>query len=155
MWDKELCFMINDFMQQFIVPQFIDIEDKIIGPITTRQFIIVLVAFFLDFIAFKLLTFVFFLIFLLLITGFAIVLAFAKINGQSFHYFLLNLVQTLLKPGIRVWQKDMSIGIIKKSAESAPKEPPKEKITRERPTGSRLSELTLLVNTGGVYKPEE
>ena len=30
-------------MQMFTVPQFIDVEDKIIGPITTRQFIICLV----------------------------------------------------------------------------------------------------------------
>ena len=27
-------------MQQFVVPQFIDVEDKIIGSITVRQFII-------------------------------------------------------------------------------------------------------------------
>ncbi|KKS92044.1 MAG: hypothetical protein UV69_C0039G0006, partial [Parcubacteria group bacterium GW2011_GWE2_43_12] len=30
-------------MQQFVVPQFIDVEDKIIGPITVRQFIIIMV----------------------------------------------------------------------------------------------------------------
>ena len=29
-------------MQQFTVPQFIDFEDKIIGPITTRQFLILM-----------------------------------------------------------------------------------------------------------------
>lgn len=31
-------------MLQFTVPQFIDVEDKIIGTITVRQFIILLVA---------------------------------------------------------------------------------------------------------------
>ena len=31
-------------MQQFTVPQFIDVEPKIIGPITTRQFLIFLAA---------------------------------------------------------------------------------------------------------------
>ena len=29
---------------QFIVPQFIDVEDKIIGPVTTRQFVVLLAA---------------------------------------------------------------------------------------------------------------
>ena len=51
-------------MNQFVVPQFIDVEDKIIGPITTRQFIIMLAAILMDFVAFKLLTFIFFLVFL-------------------------------------------------------------------------------------------
>ena len=29
-------------MDQFVVPQFIDAEDKIFGPLTARQFIIVM-----------------------------------------------------------------------------------------------------------------
>src|SRR3990167_5725662 len=100
-------------MQQFTVPQFIDVEDKIIGPITTRQFIIMLVAILGDFLAFKVLTFVFFVLFLLVFTGFAIILAFAKINGQPFHYFLLNLFQTLRRPRLRVWQNVVSNAALK------------------------------------------
>lgn len=141
-------------MQQFVVPQFIDVEDKIIGPITTRQFIIILAAILLDFIAFKLLTFVFFVIFVLIFTGFAIVLAFVKINGQVFHYFLLNIFQTLRRPMLRVWCKDVTSAEIRQSAESAPKEPPKVEVNKEKPTESKLSELSLLINTGGVYRPE-
>jgi hypothetical protein len=30
-------------MQQFVVPQFIDVEDKIIGPISVRQFLTLMV----------------------------------------------------------------------------------------------------------------
>ncbi len=32
-------------MRQFTVPQFIDVEDKIIGPLTVRQFLIMLTGF--------------------------------------------------------------------------------------------------------------
>ena len=142
-------------MQQFVVPQFIEVEDKIIGPVTTRQFIILIIALFVDFIAYQLLTFVFFLIFLLAFTGFAIVLAFAKINGQAFHYFLLNIFQTLKRPQLRVWSKEVRADKIKESAEGEAKAPPKVTINKERPTASRLSDLALLVNTGGVYRPEE
>ena len=142
-------------MNQFVVPQFIDVEDKIIGPITTRQFIILIIALFVDFIAYQLLTFVFFLVFLLAFTGFAIVVAFAKVNGQAFHYFLLNLFQTMRRPQLRVWCKDLSSEKIKESAEGAAKAPLRVEVNKERPTASRLSDLTLLVNTGGVYKPEE
>ena len=141
-------------MQQFTVPQFIDVEDKIIGPITTRQFIIMLVAILADFLAFKVLTFVFFILFLLVVTGFAIILAFTKINGQPFHYFLLNLFQTFRRPRLRVWQISVSGAAIKIYAQSAPKAQPKIEVNKERPTSSHLSDLSLLVNTGGVYRPE-
>ena len=32
-------------MEQFVVPQFIDAEDKILGPLTGRQFVIMLLVF--------------------------------------------------------------------------------------------------------------
>jgi len=141
-------------VQQFTVPQFIDVEDKIIGPITTRQFIIILAALLMDFVAFKLLTFIFFILFLLVVTGFAVILAFAKVNGQPFHYFLLNLFQTFRRPRLRVWQNAVSGAELKIYAQSAPKIQPKIEVNKERPTASRLSDLSLLVNTGGVYRPE-
>ena len=89
-------------MQQFIVPQFIDVEDKILGPITTRQFIILLIVGMIVFLSFRfgdLSLFIFSLIFFGL--G-GLVIAFVKVNGQSFHYFLINIIQTLRRPSRRV-----------------------------------------------------
>ena len=40
-------------MQQFVVPQFIEVEDKILGPITVRQFLIMLIAGILIFIVYR------------------------------------------------------------------------------------------------------
>jgi len=40
-------------MQQFTVPQFIDVEDKILGPITIRQFLILLVGCIVIFISYR------------------------------------------------------------------------------------------------------
>ena len=48
--------------QRFIVPQFIDAEDKILGPITVRQFIIMIVGGLLIFAAYKLADFGLFLL---------------------------------------------------------------------------------------------
>ncbi len=141
-------------MQQFVVPQFIDVEDKIIGPITTRQFIIMLATLLIDFVAYKLATFIFFVLLLFIITGAGIIIAFAKINGQPFHYFLLNLFQTMRRPRLRVWFIPLINSDIKESAKSAPPAPPKVVVNKERPEASHLSDLALLVNTGGVYKPE-
>ncbi len=39
-------------MQQFVVPQFIDVEDKILGPLTVRQFLIMLVSCLICFLGF-------------------------------------------------------------------------------------------------------
>lgn len=140
---------------QFVVPQFIDVEDKILGPLAARQFIILLAVGLVDTLLYKLLTFGPFLgvgIPLLII---GIVFAFVKINGQPFHYFVLNLIQTFRRPTLRVWDKtlsDAAVQIFMTTEEAPPPPPPARKAAV---TASRLSELTLVVNTGGVYNPEE
>ena len=141
--------------EQFVVPQFIDAEDKIFGPVTARQFIILMVAGLTDFALFKLLSFVPFLIVAIPILCLAGLIAFVKINGQAFHYFFLNLLQTLKKPKLRVWQKVYRDAELKEFMSAKPP-PPILHVTRKEFTAtSRLQELTLVVNTGGVYKPEE
>lgn len=140
---------------QFVVPQFIDAEDKILGPITARQFIILMVGGFITFVFFKLFSFVTFLLTGIPMVVLSGILAFVKINGQPFHFFLLNLVQTFKKPKLRVWDKELSDAELKIHFREEPPPPP-EAVVRKAPLGSsRLQELTLVVNTGGVYKPEE
>jgi len=141
-------------MQQYVVPQYIDVEDKIIGPITIRQFIIILFAILADFLFYKLLLFVYFIIVFLIWTGFWVVVAFTKINGQSFHYFLLNVANTFKKPTLRIWQPYISSDDLKLSAKGESPKVISVVINKERPTQSKLSELSLLINTGGIYKPE-
>lgn len=140
-------------MQQFMVPQFIDIEDKIFGPITVRQFIIILVGGALLFIAFKLLTFVVFALSGICILALTIVVAFLKINSMPFHYFLLNLLQTLRRPRLRVWDKTLSAQELRDLLREEPEPPPSVLPTKEFLTTSKLQELALVVNTGGVYRP--
>jgi hypothetical protein len=140
---------------QFVVPQFIDVEDKILGPITVRQFIILLAAGFLLVIFYKLFNFITFIVVGLPILVLAIVLAFVKINGMPFHFFLLNIIQTLRKPNLRVWDKTISKDEAKAKLEKKPEPVTTKKATKAPATTSRLQELSLVVNTGGVYRPEE
>lgn len=140
-------------MQRFTVPQFIDVEDKIIGPITTRQFLIFLTGAILVAILYRFFDFTAFLFLAVLISLFTIVLAFVKINGRPFHYFLLNIVQTSRRRGARVWNNRL-----------AP-EPNPEKIptlrfdstrtAKEYYEKSRLAELSLIVDTQGEYRGDE
>lgn len=140
--------------EKFIVPQFIDTEDKILGPITVRQFLILLGMVFIIFIEYKLFQFFYFVIIGLLTAGLASVFAFLKINGQPFHIFFINFLQTSLRPPLRVWHKGLSDAELR--AFIAPKKehlaPPA--IFKSPPTSSHLRDLALTVNTGGVYNPE-
>jgi len=143
-------------MNQFVVPQFIDVEDKIIGPITTRQFIIMLVVFGLIFLAYKLFDFTLFVIIALVLFGLGGTIAFLKINGQAFHYFLLNLIQTYRRPWLKVWDKILSDTELKEKMKQEEIKPAEVSIVKKpRASSSRLAEISLIVNTGGVYEGQE
>ena len=139
---------------QFVVPQFIDAEDKIIGPITVRQFIILLVTFLVSAVLFRLLSFVWFLVTALPLIVAGGVLAFGKVNGQPFHYFILNLVQTLRRPRLRVWDKTLTDSELRALTQSVAPPPPPPPARKAPISASKLAELSLVVNTGGVYRPE-
>lgn len=141
-------------MNQFTVPQFIDVEDKIIGPITTRQFIIMLVVGLFIFIFYKIFAFPVFVVLTVLFFAVGGTIAFLRINGQPFHFFLLNLMQTWRSPGLQIWDKALSDAELKAYAKAVPAPSPPPKPRKEAVTASRLSEIALTVDTGGVYEPE-
>lgn len=136
---------------QFIVPQFIDVETKIIGPISVRQFIILLICGGIIFLLYKITSFWIF------ITGSAGVLifgslfAFVKINSQPFHLFMLNFIQTLKRPALRVWWREF---VIFREKQKKTKEVPAVFIPKHEVSSSRLSEISLIVDTGGQYQEQ-
>ncbi len=141
-------------MQQFVVPQFIDVEDKIIGPVTVRQFIIMLAGFLIIAIFYKLFDFSMFIVsglFVLIISG---IFSFAKINGRPFHFFVLNLAQTLRRPKLRVWRNGFLTGDYESGAIGKDGRPAAVPASSKRYTASRLAELSLIVDTKGAYKGE-
>ncbi len=140
-------------MQQFTVPQFIDVESKIIGPLTVRQFMIILGAAVIIGISYKAFDFSLFLVVSVLSLGLATLFSFVKINGRPFHLFMLNAIQTLRRPGLRVWNNRLmvaDVGVSDLPAQvAAPTQAPK--IYKK----SRLAELSLVVDTQGRYKGEK
>lgn len=141
--------------QRFLVPQFISDEDKILGPITVRQFLILIVAAFLSFISWKLADLALAGILIFFWVGFGAVLAFAKINGQVFHIFLLNFVRNVFRPALRIWRKDYAKEDLQAYMKATPPTVVKKEVTRKEMPRGRLSELSLMVNTGGAYNPED
>lgn len=143
---------------KYIVPQFIDNEDKILGPITVRQFLILLAAVVSLFISYKLApSTAVFIVIALVICGLAGTFGFVKIHTQPFHLFFLNFLASRIRPQLRVWDKELTDAQL-----YAFMEMDKVKSTevvasnrKERPSSSRLRDMTLVVNTGGVYKPDD
>ncbi|MFH1225728.1 MAG: PrgI family protein [bacterium] len=143
---------------QFVVPQFIDVEDKIIGPISTRQFIIMLAGGLLMFVEYKSTDFSLFIAEGLITLAVVLVLGFIKVNGQPFHYFLLNLIQTFKRPKLKLWDKELAEKELRflYKAEIKEKKPAEAPVPLKRPaSNSRLSELSLIVDTGGAYQGEK
>ncbi|MBI2483119.1 PrgI family protein [Candidatus Uhrbacteria bacterium] len=142
-------------MHQFMVPQFIDVEDKIFGPITTRQFIILLATGVLDFVLFKLLSFWIFAFVGLLLLAFGGILAFYRVNGMPFHFFLLNLIQTQRRPKLKIWDKTLTDSELRELGKSVNVKTAAPPATKAPPSATKLQELALVVNTGGVFRPDD
>ncbi len=93
---------------QFQVPQFTEIEDKVIGPFTLKQFFYLLAAGIIIFALYKL-----FNVFITIIIGvpigaLAIAMAFIKVNNQPFLKAIKNVIGFLRKPDFYVWRKPVA-----------------------------------------------
>ncbi|MFC1663245.1 PrgI family mobile element protein [Patescibacteria group bacterium] len=142
---------------QFIVPQFIDVEDKILGPISVRQFVTLLVGAGLIYADYELIwnlnnNFWAFAIAGLFIFAFTLVVAFLKINGQLFHTFLLNFLISMRDPHMRVWNKKTGHIRARKAPEIELPQVTSVKAPLRAPT---LNRLALIVDTGGAYQEED
>lgn len=138
-------------MQQFVVPQFIDVEDKVLGPLSVRQFILLLIGAGVIFLLNRLMSFmgwIFATIFVLLLV---FLFAFIKINGRPFHYFLLSLLQTYRRPQLKLWIKDVERYDVPRKKEK-PKRNVYEAKEKAPLTTSRLAQVSLVVDTGGAYE---
>jgi hypothetical protein len=91
---------------QFRVPQFIDIEDKILGPLTWKQFAYCLGAAGTAYIGIKIVgSTVIGLIVSAPVYGFFLALAFLKVNGRSFLDMLSSIVRYFTGSNTYTWQK--------------------------------------------------
>lgn len=139
-------------MQQFMVPQFIDVEDKIIGPITVRQFVLILAGVLIGFLFFKLFTFWVFVVLAFIDLAIFGILSFARVNGRPVHFFLLNFLQTSRRPWLRIWNKEFYVRDIRETKIKVAEQGRVVRAQRPKVTRSRLNELSLVINTGGVYQ---
>lgn len=141
---------------QYIVPQFIDVEDKILGPLAVRQFIIILGGIGLIVGAYQLVYKLANQLGVFLFSAFGIFLgmiafAFIKVNGRPFHQFLLNVLQALKNPRMRLWNNEVG----ERLAYRREPPPPPPIPTKQPLTQTKLAQLSMLVDTGGAYHDDE
>lgn len=106
---------------RFKVPQFIDIEDKIFGPFTFKQFVYMAGGAGLSYVLYKTLPIYIAIILILPIVGLAAALTFAKINGKPFIYILQAFLNYVFQTKLYVWKKEFKKAEPKKEVVEAPK----------------------------------
>lgn len=93
-------------MAQFQVPQFIETEDTIVGPLTIRQFGYLLAGGAIIFILYLLLNFWFWVILSTPLTLLTLTLAFIKYNNRPIAGLLLSALKYFWEPRIYLFQKE-------------------------------------------------
>lgn len=90
---------------QFQVPQYIDIEDKVIGPLTIKQFLYIAGAGVIVFILYNVLNLFATIILAIPIAVITFALAFIRVHNQPFINVIKNFLGFLKKPDFYVWKK--------------------------------------------------
>ena len=94
---------------RFEVPQFIEIEDKIFGPFTWRQFVYLAGGVGLGAVIFFTLPLFVFMLLGIPLGGLAVLLAFYPVNNRPFSYFLEAMVYFYKKKRLYYWKKKANV----------------------------------------------
>ena len=136
-------------MGQYKVPLDIEAEDKILGPLSLRQFIYVIIGLLWAGLMWLLFSKIIVLMIVLIIpiTGFFLLLGFGRRQEQSFESYFVAVLQYFVVPRIRVWDKDLTQVELVKKVDIAPEVIPLKNINM----GS-LKQLALIMDTHGAQK---
>jgi len=131
---------------RFNVPQFIEHEAKIVGPLTFRQFAYIGSAGVIGFILFHTLPRPIFLPIVLILGLSSFALAFVKINGISLPRIITNFFKFIISSRIYLWQKDEEKTTTQKKTKIETfkkKSSIKEELTKE----SQLKKISTKIDT--------
>jgi len=137
---------------QFQVPQFIEHEAKILGPLTFRQTIfmgIAAMACFILYFAIGKTNFFLFLLLAALILGATAALAFIKISGQSLSSIVKNFFVFSLAPKLYLWNRKETPVYFEKSPIKPVKKEEPEISPLKIVKGSNIKDLGKKLDFGG------
>ena len=132
---------------QFAVPQFTDVEDKLFGPLTLKQFLVLMatggvIVFFYSLLKFS----VFFFFFSIPVGLFGIFMAFGKFNGRPMFGYVGVFISYLSKPQVRIFKRE-EMNVTMSFKKESKKVEPAHAISRlDEPGVSRLKKLAYLLD---------
>ena len=131
---------------RFTVPQFIEMEAKIVGPLTFRQFIFIGIAGAICFVLYFTFPFSLFLLATIVLGSGAVAFAFLKIGGRGLPTILGNFLKFSLAPKIYLWgKKEVPTEVFKKEVVKA--EEKKEELPLKIAEKSQLKKLRTQIET--------
>lgn len=133
---------------QFAVPQFTDVEDKLIGSLTLKQFLVMLAAGGTILFVWSILgpSFPFFIIsFPIAVAGVAIALG--RYNGRPIFVYLVPFAAFLSSPRVRVFKREPDVVMVSKSEVSKAVSEASADPEILEPTESRLKKLAYLLDS--------
>lgn len=147
-------------MGQYKVPQNVESEDKLVGPLSMKQFIYAIIGIGWGFLIWRILqpggvaAIPIMILLIVPVSGFMMMLAFGRREEQSFENYLIAMIRFQVVPRKRIWLKDDYKGEV--IIDAPP--PPKPKVMTSADLDkvhSRLQQLALVVDTRGHVKSSD
>jgi hypothetical protein len=134
----------------YSVPQFIEVEDKLIGPLTMKQFLWLLAGGGICFVFYFMLQFFIWIMISLFIMGFFAAMAFLRVYNMPLVSFVASFIRFSLMPQIFLWKqkkegpiRDVPERVVFEDLFQAP--PPQ----KPRPTQGKIQALAWRLNIKG------
>jgi hypothetical protein len=128
---------------QYGVPQFINVEDKIVGPFTGKQTLCLIIGGGLLMLFFSVFDFIFFAILAMFIIPVTLAFAFWKPKGISVSRLIMNKINFSTSQRFYVWRREPDARMFKANQKKiSPKEAVEKDVSR-----SRIEELAWLLDT--------
>jgi hypothetical protein len=124
---------------RFQVPQFIEVEDKVVGPLTLKQFMYLAGGAGMAFVAYRFLTIYISIFIIPAIVGLSLALAFYKVNNKPFVDLLESFFSFYTGEKLYIWKKtDRKIEPMTNQTQGTPQ----EQVYVPRLSDSKLKELS-------------
>lgn len=130
-------------MARFSVPQFIDIESKIVGPLTIKQFAFIAIPSLVTFLLFFVLNFAAWIIVAIVLVSSGIAFAFVKVGGRPLWVMLFKGITFFWEPKLFLWKQ----AIVEKKIDVPDIQRKRHDLDRIAKEVSRLGSLWRDMNT--------
>ncbi len=138
---------------QFPVPQYIDIEDTIVGPLSVKQTIIFAIGVMIIFMSMMIFVVSITIIIAIPTTIVTLLFAFYKPNGRPLYVLVTNYFIYHFRPKLYIWRREPEGILIKRAIK---REAPNNRMSAEYKIVSRnrLQELAWVLDTQQAISPE-